>query len=150
MKIQLLKSHRRLKLRISLTSIIVFAIILILFYFLTPRLTTEQVENRVRLCLKKKISTTHMEQLKKSGRSLPDHETAQQWEDDFVQIERLKINSLSIKRPFPDILFGFDSPVWVVRVTILDETRKENTRYFWLSRDGPDREMSKWAWIFSI
>ena len=146
----MLNNRRKLTVSISLSGAILIIGVLALLYILTPRLTKEQAENRVRLCLKYKISAKHMEQLKQSGESLPDYETARRWEEEIKRINKLKFVSVSIKRPLPDILLGFDTPIWVVRVIILDEASKPEIHYFWLSRDGPDRKISKWAWIFSI
>ncbi len=74
---------------------------------------------------------------------------ANRWLEESNQIKNLIFLSISLKNPILDI-FTPDTPTYVVRTVIQDEKQQEQTRFFWLSWAGIDREVSKTAWLFSI
>ena len=42
-------------------------------------------------------------------------------------INNFKFSSVTINRLIPDILFGIDSPIWIVKVAILSDNQKLET-----------------------
>lgn len=129
---------------------VIFLILLLVFAFrLMAALEPDDPEHRVRMILMREISQHHMEELKCSGKKIPDEEMAIQWQEEINRTKNLQFISLSLKNPILDI-FTPDTPTFVVQVVIFDEEQQERTRYFWLSWAGVDREISKIAWNFSI
>ena len=135
---------------VALPGIFLLTVVLILLYVLTPSLGIEDAQKRVRLYLQRELSQEHSAMLKKQGIRLPEYDMAEQWTKEINRINNLKFVSVAMKRPLPDILFGFESPAYVVQVIFLDENQQHNLRYFWLSWDGIDRETSKLIWFFSV
>ncbi len=145
-------SHKRYNLIIyvGLPGIILLAGLFAALYVVTPSIRIEDARRRIRLSLQRELSMKHNAMLKQTGNKLPDYDMAKQWEKEINQINNLKFVSATIKRPFPDILLGFDTPTYVVRVVFLDQNQQHSTHYFWLSWNGFDRETSKSVWFFSI
>ena len=135
---------------VALPGIFLLTAVLLLLYVLTPSLGIEDAKNRVRLCLQRELSQEHSTMLKKQGIKVPDYDMAEQWKKEINRINNLKFVAVTMKRPLPDILFSFESPTYVVEVTVIDENQQHNLRYFWLSWDGIDRETSKLIWFFSV
>jgi len=135
---------------VGIPGILFLAGVFVLFYVLAPSLSIRDAENRVRLCLQRELSQRHADLLKQTGKRLPDSETAAQWAREIRRVRGLSFHSIGIRRPFPDVFLGFDTPAWVVRVVFLEGDRKQEPRYFWLSWDGIDGETSKWVWYVSV
>ena len=150
MKIWILHKRYNLIIYVGLPGIILSIGVFTILYILTPSLSIEDAKNRIRLSLQRELSQKHNAMLEKTGNRLPDYDMAKQWEKEINRINNLKFVSVTIKRPFPDILLSFESPTYVVRVVFLGENRQQSIRYFWLSWDGIDREISKRVWFFSI
>lgn len=149
-----MKAHLSVKryhffLYLGLPSIFLAVGIVTVLCLITPSLNDEEAKRRIRLSLKRELSQKHMTILKKSGKKVPDHQTAIQWQEEIRKINSLRVSSVIIKRPLPDIVLAFDRPTYVAQVTFLDEEQHQNIRYFWLSWAGVDREISKWIWYFS-
>jgi len=150
MKIRIFSKRYNVMLYVALPGIFLLTVVLILLYVLTPSLGIEDAQKRVRLYLQRELSQEHSAMLKKQGIRLPEYDMAEQWTKEINRINNLKFVSVAMKRPLPDILFGFESPAYVVQVIFLDENQQHNLRYFWLSWDGIDRETSKLIWFFSV
>ena len=123
-----------------------------LFLLLVNMVTSmdpEVAEKRVRQCIQRELSQRHMKMLKEKGLAVPDSDLALRWEDEIKQSNNVSFVSVKVKRPFLDILIS-ETPTYVVQVVIDGENQKGSTRYFWLSWDGIDREISRVAWLVSI
>ena len=130
--------------------IFLLTVVLLLLYVVTPSLGIEDAKNRVRLCLQRELSQEHSTMLNQQGIRVPYYDMAEEWKKEIKRINNLQFVSVAMKRPLPDILFGFESPTYVAQVIFVDKDQQHNLRYFWLSWDGIDRETSKLIWFFSV
>jgi len=133
-----------------MAGVFIFTGLFVLLYHLTPSLSTEDAEKRVRLFLQRELSQKHMSVLKASGKKIPDPNMARQWQKEIRDIKSIKFGSVVVKRFIPEILLSEGVPDSIVKVTVLNNYQKPDCRYFWLSRDGMDRETSGLVWFFSI
>ncbi len=88
--------------------------------------------------------------LKEKGMKVPDVEMAKQWKEEIDRVNNLEFISVNIGRPIPDILFNPATPTYVVRVVLSDKEHQDDPRYFWISWDGIDREISRLIWFVSL
>lgn len=115
-----------------------------------PELSEQDAQQRVRLCMQREIASHHLEMLREKGVTLPDEETALQWERELKWVKMLSFESIELKRPLPDIFLSPFSPTYVARVVLREEQRVGPERYFWISYSGVDRETSAIMWSFSF
>ena len=150
MRLSIIQSrHRRVIISIGVSVTMLFGVLFLLLVNLVTSMNPEVVEKRVRQCIQRELSQRHMKELKEQGLAVPDVDMALQWEDEIKQSKNLSFVSVKVKRPFLDILLS-ETPTYVVQVVIDGENQQDSTRYFWISWDGIDREISRLAWLDSI
>jgi hypothetical protein len=124
-------------------------VLLLLLVYVATSMNSGDVEKRVRRCIQRELSQRHMKMLREKGLVIPDIDVARQWKEEIEQSSNLNFVSVRVKRPLLDILFS-ETPTYVVQAIIGDENGQYSTRYFWLSWDGVDREISRFAWFVSM
>ena len=150
MRISITQSrHRRVIISIGISATMLFGALFLLLVNLVTSMNPEMVEKKVRQCIQRELSQRHMKMLKEKGLTVPDIDMALRWEDEIKQSNNLSFVSIKVKRPFLDILIS-ETPTYVVQVVIDGENQQDSTRYFWISWDGIDREISRFAWLVSI
>ena len=150
MRLSIIQSrHRRVIISIGISATMLFGVLFLLLINLVTSMNPEMVEKRVRQCIQRELSQRHMKMLKEKGLAVPDIDMARQWENEIKQSNNLSFMSIKVKRSFLDILIS-ETPTYVVQVVIDGENQQDSTRYFWLSWDGIDREISRFAWLVSI
>ncbi len=150
MGVFLIRTRKQKVLFFTGISLVLFFLLLIaVAASLRSALVPKHPEKRIRMILGRELSRQHMAALKKSGRRLPDRDTARKWERQMERIQAMVFTSIELKSPIPDLI-NPDQPCFVARVVILEDDKPEKIRYFWLSWDGRDREVPKSVWLFSL
>ena len=140
--------YRGKKIVVIISGAVFFIVLLFLLSLTVSSLGEEDAQRRVRLCMQREIALRHQEMLREQSVKLPDRETALQWQKEMQRVDTLHFESILVKRPVIDIILSPLSPTYVVRVVFKEEEQVGESRYFWLSWSGIDRETSRTIWLF--
>ena len=86
MRIWVIQKRNKSIIHVSIAATIILIGVIALLQILTPSLSVEDAEKRVRLLLQRELSQKHMSILKKIGQKIPDHNMAIQWEKEIRRI----------------------------------------------------------------
>ncbi len=128
-------------------ALLLLAVALTLPYLLaTPRsVSPEEATRLIRHYLKYQVSQSFGERYRAGA---ADAAAGRRYQEELARIDRLQFEAVSTGRLLPDYFLSV-KPNFYARAVIRDETGREATRYFYLSRGViVTGESSPWAWHF--
>lgn len=111
---------------------------------LGSRLTPAQAEQRVRVILSTRVTSSLQADLKRSGRATPDRAMALWWKARLDSVAAIELSGTRVRRPFFDWIH--DLPSWVVRTSESDPGGAPTTRYYFLRWGGLDHPAMRVRW----
>lgn len=133
-----------------ITGTLLFGTIILIFFNMCSRLTTEEAKERIVLVLSKKIPQSIINNFENKNGNTITYETSQNIKESLIEIKAIEFDSVKIRKLLPDYLLKPHRPTYIVWAEMHNENQKYPSRYFWLSWPNIDRETTKNAWYFSM
>lgn len=143
-------NFKSLRAVIVLGSTVLSAIVITYLFHVSPGLSVEDAEKRVRVYLTKEMSQKLIKVNAEHPASAEKDRILSELAEELKKVNAVEITAIEVKKLLPDIFIRPHRPTHIVRVEIRTDLQEYPPRYFWLPWSNVDSETSEAAWYFAF